>query len=60
MRADLAEARVMAAQAALLDGDHAEATAMAEEAGREFTEQDRPGWAAVAAYAALRELAPAS
>jgi tetratricopeptide (TPR) repeat protein len=54
MRADLAEARVMAAQAALLDGDHAEATAMAEEAGREFTEQDRPGWAAVAAYAALR------
>ena len=51
---DLAEARLLLAQAALLDGDPAEAAAQAARAHRAFLGQQRPGWAALARYAELR------
>jgi hypothetical protein len=54
MAADLAEARLMLAQAALAAGDHATAAAAARRAGTAFDRQGRPGWAAVARYVGLR------
>jgi tetratricopeptide (TPR) repeat protein len=52
--ADLAEARLLLSQAALLDGDHAEAGRLASLARGALVRQERPGWAAMARYAALR------
>lgn len=52
--ADLAEARVLLSQAALLDGDPTEARRQAACARAAFVAQHRPGWAALARYAALR------
>lgn len=54
MQYDLAEARLVLAQATLLDGDHARALATAELAWRSLVDQDRGGWAALARYAVLR------
>jgi hypothetical protein len=51
---DLAEARLLLAQAALLDDDPAEAAAQASRAHRAFVDQRRPGWAALARYAGLQ------
>lgn len=51
---DLAEARLVLAQAELLDGDHAQALQTAGLAWRSFLAQDRGGWAALAHYAVLR------
>jgi tetratricopeptide (TPR) repeat protein len=51
---DVAEARLLLAQAALLDDDPAEAAAQAALAHRAFVDQQRPGWAALARYAGLR------
>lgn len=53
MRYDLAEARLVLAQAMLLDGDHSSAVGMAELAWQSFVHQDRGGWAALAHYAVL-------
>jgi tetratricopeptide (TPR) repeat protein len=54
MVTDLAEARLMLSQAALLDGDAALARAEAERARRSFSAQGRPAWSALARYASLR------
>lgn len=54
MVTDLAEARLMLSQAALLDGDVASARAEAERARRAFAAQGRPAWSALARYASLR------
>ncbi len=54
MEANLAEARLLLAQAALLDGDLDVARAQAEQARRAFHRQRRPVWAALARYVALR------
>lgn len=54
MWADVAEARLMVAEAALLAGDWAGARRAAETALGDFARQHRPGWAALARYAALR------
>ena len=54
MKADLAEARLLLAQAALVAGDLAEARQLATLARRSFLHQRRPGWAALARYASLR------
>ena len=54
MRVDLAEARVMLAQAELLAGDLDAARRTADLARRGFLRQQRPGWAALARYVALR------
>src|SRR5437763_2704895 len=54
MGADLAEALLLSAQAALLDGDGAAAEDAGLEAQRAFESQDRPGWSALAAYVAMR------
>ena len=51
---DLAEARLLLAQAALLDDDPAEAGVQAALAYEAFVGQQRPGWAALARYAGLR------
>ena len=51
---DLAEARLLLAQAALLDDDPTEAAAQASLAHRAFVDQRRPGWAALARYADLQ------
>lgn len=45
---DLSEALILAAQAAALDGDLPAALSLAERAGRELDQQNRPGWAAAA------------
>ena len=50
---DLAEARVLLAQAQLLDGDVDGARRSATDARAEFVRQDRPGWASLAAYVDL-------
>jgi CHAT domain-containing protein/tetratricopeptide (TPR) repeat protein len=50
----LAEARLVLAQAALLEGDLDVARAEAEHARRAFLRQQRPAWAALARYVALR------
>jgi CHAT domain-containing protein/tetratricopeptide (TPR) repeat protein len=54
MAADLAEARLMLAAAALAGGDLEAAGHAARLAGRAFDRQQRPGWAAVARYMQLR------
>jgi hypothetical protein len=54
MAADLAEARLMLSEAALLDGDLGLAAREAEQARRAFVRQRRREWAALAAYASLR------
>ena len=54
MGANLAEALLLAAQAALLDGDGEAAERAGREAQQAFVDQDRPGWAALAAYVAFR------
>jgi len=51
---DLVQARLLLAQAALLDGDPATARVEAERARRSATRQRRTGWVALAAYTALR------
>jgi len=53
-RVDLVQARVLLAEACLLDGDPAAARAAAAEARRAAIGQGRPGWAALAAFALLR------
>jgi tetratricopeptide (TPR) repeat protein len=53
-RADLAEARLVLAQACLLMGDNDEAVRMATTAHRVLVRQGRSGWAALARYLALR------
>ncbi len=54
MAFDLAEARLVLAQACLLDGDHGGALESAQAAWRSFLDQDRLGWAALAHYAVIR------
>ncbi|GID51323.1 CHAT domain-containing protein [Actinoplanes capillaceus] len=54
MAADLAEARLLLAAAALACGDLESARHAARLAGRAFAQQGRPGWAAVAHYTLLR------
>ncbi|MEV0897134.1 CHAT domain-containing tetratricopeptide repeat protein [Actinoplanes sp. NPDC049802] len=54
MPADLAEARLLLAAAALACGDLDSARHAARLAGRAFDQQGRPGWAAVARYTLLR------
>jgi CHAT domain-containing protein/tetratricopeptide (TPR) repeat protein len=51
---DLVQARLLLAQAALLDGDPVVARAEAERARRASVRQRRAGWAALAGYVALR------
>src|SRR5207249_4776602 len=51
---DLAEARLLQAQVALLDADPAGARRAADAAHRAFVRQQRPAWAALAKYAGLR------
>ena len=53
-RVDLVQARVLLAEACLLDGDAVEASAAASAAHRAAVRQGRPGWAALAAFAGLR------
>jgi tetratricopeptide (TPR) repeat protein len=50
---EAAQARLLVAQAALLDGDPPGAEASAEAARRAFVAQARPGWAALAGHAAV-------
>ncbi|SDT00914.1 CHAT domain-containing protein [Actinoplanes derwentensis] len=54
MTADLAEARLLLAAAALACGDLTAARHAARLAERAFTRQGRPGWATVAGYTRLR------
>ena len=54
MAPDLAEARLLLADAHLLGGDAAQGRQLALQAQRAFTRQHRPAWAALARYAALR------
>jgi CHAT domain-containing protein/Tfp pilus assembly protein PilF len=54
VEADLAEARLMLARAALLQGDLAVALSSAEEARRAFLRQRRKPWAVLARFVALR------
>lgn len=54
MDADLAEARLTLATAALLQGDSGEAGAIAGQAHRQFVRQQRPAWAVLARYTGLR------
>jgi tetratricopeptide (TPR) repeat protein len=54
MEADLAEGRLVLAQAALLDGEHAVARNEAQLARLAFVAQARPPWAALARHVALR------
>jgi hypothetical protein len=51
---ETAEARLMLAEAALLDGDHRTAQSEATAAARSFARQSRSRWAALARYTALR------
>ena len=51
---DLVEARLVLARAALAGGDPGTARAEADRARRSAVRQQRPGWAALAAYVALR------
>jgi tetratricopeptide (TPR) repeat protein len=51
---DVAEARLLLAEATLLAGDYREARAEASRALRAFRRQQRPGWAALAAHVRLR------
>jgi tetratricopeptide (TPR) repeat protein len=54
MASDLAEGRLVLAEAALLEGDFAVARAEAERARRAFGRQHRAPWAALARHTALR------
>jgi tetratricopeptide (TPR) repeat protein len=54
MAIDLAEARLMFAQAALLEGDHAAALEAATLAERAFARQQRRPWAVLARYVGAR------
>jgi tetratricopeptide (TPR) repeat protein len=56
MQAQLAEARLLLSEAALLAGDLDEAWDLAVLAMRSFLDQQRPGWAALARYSQLRAL----
>ncbi|MDP9795142.1 tetratricopeptide (TPR) repeat protein [Catenuloplanes nepalensis] len=58
MRLFEAQARLLLAEVALDTGDTATARTQAETARRSFHRQDRPAWAALARYAALRATAP--
>jgi tetratricopeptide (TPR) repeat protein len=51
---DLVQARLVLARAALLDGDHDVALTQATRARRSAVRQQRPSWAALAGYFALR------
>ena len=51
--ADVAEARLLLAQSALLSGEPVRARAAADESARAFAEQRRPRWAVVARYTGL-------
>ena len=51
---DLAEARLMLAQAALLDGDTEKAATEADRARRAFAQQKRGAWATLARYVELK------
>ncbi|HWI06085.1 MAG TPA: CHAT domain-containing protein [Solirubrobacteraceae bacterium] len=53
MAAELAEARLALAEAALADGDCDAALRAAEQAAGEFERQRRPGWTALAQHAAV-------
>ena len=57
MEADLAEARLLMSQAALLAGEPLEAIELASAARGAFQAQLRPGWAALAGYAVIRATA---
>lgn len=52
--AELAEARLRLAQAALADGDAGTAQTAADQAARAFSRQRRPGWAALAYWTRLQ------
>ena len=54
MALETAEARLMLAETALVDGDFETARSEAETAARAFGRQRRPRWVALARYAALR------
>ncbi|MGH9155310.1 MAG: CHAT domain-containing protein [Acidimicrobiales bacterium] len=54
MEAELADARLLLSQAALLAGDATEAIRMGTAARAAFVAQLRPGWAALAGYAVVR------
>jgi tetratricopeptide (TPR) repeat protein len=54
MAIDLAEARLMFAQASLLEGDHGSALEAAAMAGRAFARQQRRPWAVLARYVGAR------
>ena len=54
MKADLAQAHLLLAQAALLEGEATRSAEMAAAARSSFVEQSRPGWAAWSSYAYLR------
>ncbi len=54
MEFDLAEARLMLAQAALLDGDAGPAAVAVDRARRAFVRQKRAAWATLADYVALK------
>lgn len=54
MEVDLAEGRLVLAQAALRAGEHAESQADAQLARRAFVEQGRAAWAALARHVTLR------
>ncbi|MDP8988439.1 MAG: CHAT domain-containing protein [Actinomycetota bacterium] len=54
MEADLAEARLLLAQACLLAGEATEAKRLATLARRAFRRQGRAGWSALAGYALVR------
>ena len=54
MEVDLAEGRLVLAQAALRDGEHAQSRVDAHLARKAFVEQGRTAWAALARHAALR------
>ncbi len=57
MGANLAEARLVLARAALLDGDHGAARRSAGQARAAFARQGRTGWAALAGSVALQAAA---
>jgi len=54
MEADLAQARLLLAQAVLLQGEASRSAEIATRARGSFLDQHRPGWAALASYAWLR------
>jgi len=53
-RINLSEARLLLAQAAILDGQPLQARLQASRAGREFTHQQRPRWAILSSFIVLQ------